>query len=94
VSLTTLQQRIHRARTEVVMDELYDEAGQFYIDEEISYNVAYAFWRELNKRFWNAFKTSTVHYDFFSEQPVEGNILMEDGGTILLEDDSGVILED
>jgi hypothetical protein len=84
MALDTLQQRIHRARTEIVMDALYDEAEQFYVDEDIPYNFACALCRELNRQFFNAFRTETAHYEFF-DGVVGGGSETFDSDTLLFD---------
>ena len=66
MGLDTLQQRIHRARTEVELDTLYSEAGVFYNNGDLAYNFALGLLRELNKRFWLSFRTDPDNYPFFS----------------------------
>lgn len=64
MALDTLQQRIHRARTEVELDALYTEAEDFYNNGDLTYNFALGLIRELNNRYFLAFRTDVEHYFF------------------------------
>jgi len=66
MALDTLQQRIHIARTAIALDALYTEAGVFYNNGDITYNFALALIRELNNRYFLAFRTDPERYFFFS----------------------------